>query len=283
MRFSRLAAIGVLTAGALCAAPCTNAPLNTYLNGGAPFTCSQGSLDFSFNHDILPSYVGLNLLSSNNSSADPANINVTLGSPGLFFNSNTFSESNGLAGSQAELVHFLVTSNAGAFNGTSFSLAGAQTGTGPLSLGTGLVIGQEIVCVGGTFTSLPVGLITTVANGVVPGGVNGCNGVTLVGTAAVSSGPLSALTGLLGLPNLAGLTDQAQIQFLPADQTVVDVIKIQALVSVLGGTASTTGFGDNFATNAVPEPSTLMLSLCGAGLIAIARLRKTRAGRSTSL
>jgi hypothetical protein len=138
-----------------------------------------------------------------------------------------------------------------------------------------LVIGQELVCVGGTFTSLPVGLITTVANGILPGGIHGCNGVALVGTAAVSSGPLSALTGLLGLPNLTGLTDQAQIQFLPADQTVVDVIKIQALVSVLGGTASTTGFGDNFATNA--------LSLCGAGLIAIARLRKTRAGRSTSL
>jgi hypothetical protein len=276
----RLAAIGVLAAGALCAAPCTNAPLNTYLNGGVPFSCSQGSLDFSFNHDILPSYVGLNLLSSSNSAADPSNINVTLGSPGLFFNSNTFSETNLVAGSQAELVHFMVTSNAGPFSGTSFSLTGVQVGTGALGAGTGLAIGQELVCVGGTFTSLPIGLVTSVANGILPGGTFGCNGVALVGTAAVSAGPLNALTGLLGLPDLTGLTDQALIQFLPADQNVIDVIKIQALVSALGGTASTTGFGDNFSTNAVPEPSTLLLSLSGAALIAISRWRKRS---STSL
>src|SRR5262245_39144870 len=208
------------------AAPCTNAPLTTYLNGGSLFTCTEtsGDLTFSFNHDVLPTFAGLSLLPSNNSSALASAITVGVGTPGLSFNGN-FSSSATLLSSQAELVHFLINSSANVFTGTTFFLSGVSVGTGALGGGTGLAIGQELVCVGGTFTSLPTGLVTTVANGVLPGGTFGCNGVTLVGTAAVSSGPLNAITGVLTLPDLTGATDTAQILFGSASPTI-DVIKL---------------------------------------------------------
>src|SRR5262249_51229904 len=92
----------------------------------------------------------------------------------------------------------------------------------------------------------------------------GCNGTALIGTAAVSSGTLSAITSLLTLPNLTGVTDQASIQFSPTDQTIVDVIKLQSLISVgTGSSASDTGFGNSFAVAAVPEPGSAVLLLPG--------------------
>lgn len=275
MSHLRIVACGVFAVTSiLTAAPCTNAPLSTYLNGGSFFSCTEsaGNLALAFNHDLPPSYIGLNLLAANNSAANPNNINVTLGSPGLFFNSNTFTETGPVLASQAELVHFLISANVGSITSTTFSLSGVSVGNGGgLGLGTGLAIGQEIVCIGGTFTSLPTGLVTTVANGVIPGNPFGCNGVAMVGTAATSIGPLSALTGL-GLPNLAGVTNQASIIFTPSNQGSIDVIKIQALVTALGGTASTTGFGDDFGT-ATPEPASVLLSFVGLAAIAIGRRR----------
>ncbi len=66
------------TAYSLVGAPCATATLTTYLNGGNPFTCEQssGNIVIAFNHDLLPSYVGLNLLAGNNSAADPNAITV---------------------------------------------------------------------------------------------------------------------------------------------------------------------------------------------------------------
>ena len=142
--------------------------------------------------------------------------------------------------------------------------------------GTGVIVGQELVCVGGSFTSLPVGLVTSVTNGLLGTGAFGCNGVALVGTAAVSSGPLNVITGLIGLPNITGLTDQAYIQFAPFQSNTVDVIKLQVLVTTLGATASTGGFGNTYTQAAaiggtVPEPQSF--ALFGAGGLVLAALR----------
>src|SRR5689334_5195233 len=103
--FLLCATIAVAAAGLAEASSCTTASLSTYLNSGSLFTCTEngGNVTVSFNHDILPSYVGLNLLPTNNTSADPANINTIPGSPGLTFESAGFSDSSTLLSSQAEL------------------------------------------------------------------------------------------------------------------------------------------------------------------------------------
>lgn len=275
MRFGllQLTPLCLFLAGGLSAAPCITGPLDGYLNGGAVFNCTDtsGAISFFFNHDILPTYVGLNLLGSNNSSVAPTAITVAPGSGSLSFQ-GIFSSSGAVLSSQAELIHFLATSSS-YISGTTFSLSGVSTSTGGLGIGTGLAIGQELVCVGGTFTSLPVGLVTTVTNGILPNGQFGCNGTALIGTAASSSGPLNALTSVLGLPNLTGVTDSAVLTFSQGS-TTVDVIKLQALLTVTGGTASTTGFGNSFTLTPTPEPSTMLYGLAGICALALGKSRK---------
>jgi hypothetical protein len=270
-----------LTAGQLYASQCATALLPVYQNGGAPYSCTEnsGNLTVQFNNNVLPNYAGLSLLSLNNSAANPSSITVTPQNPGLSFTGTSFSESALVLSSQAELVQFQATANNGMdLTSTTFSLINPQTSAGGLGLGTGLAIGQELVCVGGSFTSLPAGLITTVANGVLGTGVYGCNGTTLVGTAAISSGPLSAITTATSLPSLIGLTNTAVIQLAPYNPTTIDVIKIQALLAVTGGSASTDGFGDTFAeatgTSATPEPSSGFLVLSGSALLAFFLARR---------
>src|SRR5690348_14175172 len=75
--------------------PCAQASLDTYLNGGSTFSCTEagGMINVTFNHDLIPAYAGLALLSSNNTAVLPANINVVPGAPGLEFKSSAFSES----------------------------------------------------------------------------------------------------------------------------------------------------------------------------------------------
>lgn len=271
-------ALAIMFAGLMQGAPCTTAPLTTYLNGGNPFSCTEnaGALTVSFNHDLLPSYVGLALLPANNDASNPAAITVTPGSSSLTFTSDTFNETSIFISSQAELVHFLLNSSTTPITSTTFSLIDPEVTTGALGLGTGLAIGQELVCVGGTFTSLPIGLVTSVANGVLGTGAYGCNGTALIGTAAVSSGPLNAITSTLALPNLTGVTDQAYIQFSPIDAMEVDVIKIQALVTILGGTASTAGFGNAFTQAQVPEPQSGALLGIGTLVFGVLRSRLRR-------
>lgn len=279
--------IGVLFAlaftSALHASTCTTSTLPTYQNSGNPFSCSESSnITIGFNQNLLPSYVGLNLLSLHNSSADPATITVTPGTASLNFTSPNFSETGLLLSSQAELVQFMVAAGSGMdLTSTTFSLANAQTSTGGLGLGTGLAIGQELVCLGGAFTSLPTGLVTSVANGLLGTGNFGCNGAVLVGTAAVSSGPLNAITGTLDLPNLTNVTNTATIQFAPYSPLVIDVIKIQALITVANGTASTNGFGDSFTSASTPEPGGMTLAFSGVILMGI-RFFKRRFMRHSS-
>src|SRR5947208_310553 len=129
------------SAAVMQASPCPTASLTTYLNSGNLFSCTEngGNVTISFNHDLLPSYVGLNLLGSNNSSADPTTINTIPGTPGLTFESTGFTESATLLSSQAELVHFLMTSGTPILS-TNFFLENPVVSDGPLHLGTGLVI-----------------------------------------------------------------------------------------------------------------------------------------------
>ena len=273
-----LASVGILSA-----TPCASDSLTTYLNGGSLYSCTEDgaatdSVSIIFNHDLLPSYVGLSILGG--TSVLPDFITVVPGAPGLSFQGE-FSVGDPILSSEAELVHFLMTSTTPILS-TTFTLQNPiVTVGGGLGLGTGLIIGQELVCVGGTFTSLPVGIVTSVLSGVLGGADQfGCNGVALIGTAAASVGPLDTLSGLLGLPSLVGLTDTAVIQFNPADTTTIDVIKLQALFSVLGGTASTGGFGNTFEVAPVPEPATAAMFLLGGtlllGSISLKRRRNSR-------
>jgi len=254
-------------------AACATASLSTYLNGGAAFSCAEGNLTVSFNHDLLPSFVGLTLLSQRNSAASASSITVVPGGPGLDFNSASFVESASLISSQSELVHFLLQDGSDDITATTLSLHNAATSTGTLGLGTGVAIGQELVCVGGTFTSLPTGLITSVANGLLSTGAYGCNGTAIIGTAAASSGSLSAISSVLSLPNLTGLTDTAFIQLSGANRHELDVIKLQALIAVGGGSASDSGFGNVYAlasttTTTAPEPGSFLL-LLSAGVLLV--------------
>ncbi|MDE3195841.1 MAG: hypothetical protein KGN84_05835 [Acidobacteriota bacterium] len=238
---------------------CATSPLTAYLNGGDPFSCRESpNVTIGFNRNLLPSYVGLSLLSSNNSAAMPSSITTVPGSPSLDFQSNAFNESSALLSSQAELVQFNVSATTPIVD-TTFHLDSPQVSAGGLGLGTGVAIGQELVCVGGNFTSLPVGLVTSVANGVLGTGEFGCNGTVLVGTAATEVGLLSAVTDVLALPNLTGVSSQADIQLTPYQPEFLDVIKLQALVTTTGGSAQTGGFGDSFSVAPAPEPNTIWL------------------------
>jgi hypothetical protein len=64
------------------------------------------------------------------------------------------------------------------------------------------------------------------------------------------------------------------------DQTAVDVIKLQSLISVgVGSSASGSGFGNAFAV-AVPEPGSAVLFLLEAVLLLRSRrLKRRRADR----
>jgi hypothetical protein len=274
----------------MSASVCTVQTLTTYLST-APFTCTESPLTYGFLNTLLPSYVGLNILSNNNSAASTGSITVNPSSSpnGLLFTSSAFTEAGGLLGvlgAQTELVQFTVASSGGAITDTDFSLDNPVVTGGVLNAGVGLALGQELVCVGGTFTSLPTGLITSVANGLLGTGTFGCNGAVLIGTVAADAGTLSDVTSLLGLPSLVGVTDSADIQLAPYNPTFIDVIKIQTLLGALGGTASTTGFGDTFSAAAAtpaPEPATLgtlfggLLLICG-GLLS----RQNRGKRMTT-
>jgi hypothetical protein len=191
------------------------------------------------------------------------------------FQSGAFQETTGLLtplSAQAELVQFNVSALT-KLTSTTFSLDNAQVASGGIS-GAGVAIGQELVCVGGNFTSLPTGLVTSVVNGVLGTGQFGCSGTVLVGTAGTEVGLLSAVTSLVNLPNITGLTDSATIQLAPYNATTIDVIKIQTLLAVAGGSAQTTGFGDTFATaTSAPEPGAMWTGIAGLLLISLSKVR----------
>ena len=280
----------LVTGVAMASTVCPNAPLTTYINGGSFYACTEdsGALTVKFNHDVLPSYAGVNVLSSNNSAADPAAINVVPAATGagLEFDSSAFSESGGLLSpltAQAEVVHFLIDAGSQDITQTTLSLDNLQINGG---IGAAVAVGQELVCVGGTFTSLPTGILTSVLNGVVGGGALGCNGVTLVGTVGASSGLLNLITGDLGLLPYNTLSDNVAIQLAPYDPDQLDIIKIQALATVLTGSVSDTGFGNTYtlssgSVGAAPEPGSFLLM--GLGLVLVSNpwvLRKIKAVRS---
>jgi len=272
-----LKSAGLLIVGCSLAhgAACVNAPLSTYVNNGNFFSCTEGNgaLTVQFNQSILPSWAALSLLSGNNSSVDPANINVVVGNLGLAFDSNDFVENTGLLSSQAELVQFFLDGGSNSISDVLLSFDSLSVAAN--GLGTGLAIGQELLCLGGSFTTLPTGLVTSVANGVLGTGNFGCSGIVLVGTAAVSSGPLGVITSLLALPNLSGVSDHADILLGSYNATQVDVIKMQALVSVTGGSASDDGFANSY-TLATPEPGSATFLLCGCLLFGMAAILRRR-------
>ena len=258
-----------MTTIAMGSSVCPTSPLSTYLGNGTNFACTDtsGQITSTWNNSIVPSYAGLSVLggTGTNSSVAPANINVVPENLGFDFQ-GAFSE-NGLLGAQAELVHFTLDSGTKDITSVTLNLDNAQVSDGGgLGLGLGLIVGQEILCIGGHFTSLPVGVVTSLV-----GNQFGCNGAAVMGTAAVSAGVLADVTGILGLPNLNGLTDSVTLQLSPVNPTEIDVIKLQAVVSALGGSASDVGFGNTYTltsgSSATPEPGSTMLMLAAGVLL----------------
>jgi hypothetical protein len=254
------------------ASSCLSATLSTYLNSGSPFTCTESSgLNAEFNQEILvPSYAGLSILSATNSSVDPTLIEVVPGSAGFNFN-GSFSASSGLLSAQTEVVHFLLDAGSQEIDSTNFALDNVSSSTGSLGLGTSLAVGQELLCLGGTFTSLPTGLVTTLAGTLTGGNAFGCTGAAVIGSVAAGSGLLTSITGILGLPDVSGLSNNVTIDLSSDAPHQIDVIKLQALLSVTGGSVSDTGFGNTYALTSVsstPEPGSSTLILAAGVLLA---------------
>lgn len=259
-------ALAYVPASALRGSPCITQPLPNYLNSGNPFTCTElnGGVDVEFNQNSLVlSYAGLGVLAS----ASASDITVVPGDISLDFDSSTFTVS-GPTAAQGEVVQFSLTSTY-PIDSTTFSLHNPSV-SALTSNSAAVAVGQELVCVGGAFGSLPTGLVTTVTNGTLGTGEFGCNGTVLIGTAADQAGSLSLLSSTLSLPDLTGLTDTATIALGSNETTALGVIKIQALAQS-SGSASTSGFGDTF-TVMTPEPESMALSGAGALLILSAYL-----------
>jgi hypothetical protein len=254
------------------ASSCPSATLSTYLNGGSPFTCTESSgLAAEFNQGILvPSYAGLSILSATNSSVDPTQINVVPGSAGFNFN-GTFSATSGLLSAQSEVVHFLLDAGSQEIDSTNFALDNVTSSAGGLGLGTGLAVGQELLCLGGTFTSLPTGLVTTLTGALTGANAFGCTGAAVIGSVAVGSGLLTNITGILGLPDVSGLSNNVTIDLSADDPHQIDVIKLQALLSLTGGSVADTGFGNTYSltsSSSTPEPGSSTLILAAGVLLA---------------
>jgi hypothetical protein len=251
-------------------AACPIAPLATYLNGGSYFSCTNNvaSQTIEFNHDILPSYATLNLFLTNSRSADPANINVIPEKFGLRFDNSDYPENSRFPSSHAELVHFLIDGGSNPIVDTILSADSSTAAEGDLGLGTVLVIVQELVCVGGTFTSLPTGLVTGEVNGLLETGAFGCKGTVVIGTATDSSGPLNGIASVAALPNVSGVANKVVIHLALFKATKVDVIKLQALLLSCTGSHANVGFGSTYIldTSSAPEPGSAMLFL-GAGIM----------------
>jgi hypothetical protein len=272
----------LLCAGSLAhGAACPIAPLATYLNGGRYFRCTNNvaSQTIEFNHDILPSYATLNLFLTDNRSADPANITVIPEKLGLRFDNSDYPENSRFLSSQAELVHFLIDGGSNPIVDTILSADSGTASVGTLGLGTVLVIVQELVCVGGTFTSLPAGLVTGVVNGLLETGAFGCKGTVVIGTATDFSGPLNGIASVVDLPDVSGVTNKVVLHLALFKATKVDVIKLQALLlSCTRSHANNVGFGSTYMvdTSSVPEPASAMLFL-GAGItVAVSKWQRRR-------
>jgi hypothetical protein len=266
---------------AQAASICPTATLNTYTGSNFACTESSGQITATWNDGLIPSYIGLNVLSANNSAAAPSSITVNPENLGFDFTSSAFSETTSLLSpisAQAEVVHFLLDSGTQDIDSVKLSLDNAQVSAGvdPL-LGVGAIVGQEVLCLGGEFTSLPVGLVTSIV-----GNSFGCTGVAVMGSAGARAGLLSNITGLI-LPVFAA--DNVTIDLSSFNVHEVDVIKLQALVGVAGGSASDTGFGNTYtlsgsSSSATPEPGSSMMMLAAGVLLAgnkfIVRLFKGR-------
>src|SRR5262249_25672870 len=145
-------------------ASCTTATINTY----AGTTCDIGTNTFSFTSLLTYATAGIgNIPISSEVTVVPSGGSTD---PSLDF-TGTFS-SGAIAGSQTDIVHFAITALAPILSVT-FSLDSPIATNG--ILGTAAVAGTELICIGGTFTSLPVGVVS---NLVAPGSF-GCGGTVL--------------------------------------------------------------------------------------------------------
>lgn len=229
-------------AGSLEAAPCTVAPLSTYLNPG--FSCTIDDVLFENFGVVVAGVLGGQPDAFDDISVSPSGSNFD---PNLSFAANY---STGFAQTSSFLVAFTVTAPQDfRFTGLTMSVSNANV-TGGLTGGT--LLANETVCLNGAFNPIT--------------DVLGCTGV-LTSLDAISSaaGNLSATVSLdLGTQNI----------------TQLGIIKTIALEGGLG-TATASALNNGFSLD-VPEPASLAMMTAGLGIVmgTARRRRRQRIARS---
>ncbi len=223
-----------------------------------------GSDTFTFGPTL--SYAGLSLGVA--TPPTPSQITVVPGggdgNPSLSFTGNF--AVGPLVGSETNVFHFTVQSGGGPITSTDLSILDPVVTPG--ALGVGAVAATELVCLGGTFTSLPTGVLGDLTGL----GNYGCGGVTL--QAGVVGEGDAALLAILG----ATVGTEATLTFT-TDPTIIDVLKIQTLDATLTATVSDGGLSDSFAIGGSPVPEPASIGLCGAAMMLLAGLGRRRLAR----
>jgi len=244
---------------------CPTASLSTYVNGtNSP--CMIGSNTFTFGPTL--SYEGLSL----GAATPPTPNQITVlpgggsGDPSLSF-TGSFAVGP-VVGSETNVFHFTVQSGGGPITSTQLSILDPSVQAG--ELGVGALAGTELVCLGGTFTSLPTGVLGNLANL----GKYGCSGVS-VQSAIVGQGDALSLAGLG-----ATVGTQATLTFT-TKPTFLDVLKIQTLNAGVTATVADGGLKDSFGisnSSVTPEPASF--GLCGAAMALLAGLVRSKQGKA---
>lgn len=245
------------------ASNCPTASLTTYINGtNSP--CSIGADTVTFGPTL--SYAGLSIGEA--TPPTPGQITVVPGvalEPSISFTGNF--AVGPLVGSETNVFHFTVQSNNGSpLTATQLSIIDPSVTPG--ALGVGALAATELVCLGGTFTSLPTGVLGSLLNL----GDYGCSGVTV--QAGVVGEGNAALLAALG----ATLGTQATLT-LNTDPTEIDVLKIQTLDATLTAKVSDGGLGDSFTNGPSPVPEPASFGLCGGAMLLLAAIARKKLAR----
>jgi hypothetical protein len=222
---------------------------------------SQGSCTFTGSGQTYTldnyTFVAVGLL-ANTATASDITVTASVGAngPAVTFTPDGNLDASGLLSSLTYLFGFDITVTSPSLAFASVQLSEQSTLTGLGSLGT--VAEQD--CYGGV---LPVGILS------------------------LGSGGFACLGGGISVGTSIGLTPggnanaNANVIFTGFSSSV-DVLKEIDLTAALGGSASVTGIGQSFTTEATPEPTTFLLGGCGLVALAMILRHRRRAGRVSS-
>lgn len=266
--------------------------LSTALASGN-YTCNStvGDIQFTFNQDLLTQYTGVNVnvLGASTPVTNPSTLQLQFSGDSVNVApiTGTFSASatgiTALATSLA-LIQFNVTAlNGQGVTQTTLNLNNPTSNTSGALLGDTNILGVEVVCPGGPFSSIVGGTVSAILTAA----QTGCSGAQVGATEALNNSLLSSsLNTILGVSGLSAGVN-ANVTLGSPDPNSIGVIKLQSLsAETTLGTASVgdSSFGDSFTTAPLglttPEPTSL--TALGLGLIFMAvglrRLRRKVGG-----